>query len=220
LCDRISRMSESSENQPQISQEEEQELFDQLVEWANGSKNVRWQNAAKNPETRVKAVEAIREIASLPQTQIEEGASPSYVFAGRHVFNFRAFVLPTIVLILEKVSVMVVPGLDSALLPVLDLIGYAGEAHKIYRKLTPDETAVFGAICDRYRLAKFGPSVTNPKLHPTAKGAQAWFEENKYQAPDDIEEVLDSLCDKGALLRTKTADGITIYETSFLGKKE
>ncbi len=213
-------MSDLLENLPQISPEEEKELFEELVKWADGSSNIRWQNAANDPGTRAKAVGAILDIASEPKTRTEQGAEPSVVLAGKYVFNFRAFVIPAIVLMLEKVSVMVAPGLDSALLPVIDLVGFATEARKVFRVLDPDEMAVFGAICARFEVAEFGHSITNPKLHPTAEGAESWFIENHYQVPDDIEGLLESLYEKGALLRTKAKDGVTIYQPSFLGKKD
>ena len=135
---------------PDAQQSEEQQLFDQLVEWVKSSTDPKCQAISLQPEDRDRIVNAIKEIASIPIAQAEEGARVQFVVKNKYVFNLRPMVVPAVVAILVKATVIVVPGLDSALLPVLDALNFAEKARDVYKKLTDDEVDVFGAVSDLY----------------------------------------------------------------------
>jgi hypothetical protein len=205
---------------PDAQQSEEQQLFDQLVEWVKSSTDPKCQAISLQPEDRDRIVNAIKEIASIPIAQAEEGARVQFVVKNKYVFNLRPMVVPAVVAILVKATVIVVPGLDSALLPVLDALNFAEKARDVYKKLTDDEVDVFGAVSDLYTAGEICHSVTNPYAHPTADGVKHWFAQKRYQAPQDIDGILRSLIQKGALIGHQLAEGQTLYAPTFLGKEK
>jgi len=206
-----------SPTNPNSQLSEDQELFGQLLKWADLSQDPRWQAIA--PEDRDKIVNAIKEIAALPVTQAEVGAPVQFVCKKR-VFNLRPLVLPAVVAILVKATVIIVPGLDSALLPLLDLLGFAEKAREVYEKLNDDEVDVFGAIAELYTESELRHSITDPNAHPTAKGVKEWFVTKGFQAPEDIDGILQSLAKKGALLDEQSVGEQILYSPTFLGRKK
>ncbi|WP_321474280.1 hypothetical protein [uncultured Paludibaculum sp.] len=198
---------------------EDRELFDQLMEWSGLGEDPRWQTIADQPETRARIVAAVKQIAELPNVQAEQGVPVQFVYK-KHVFNLRPLVVPVVVSIFVQATLFVAPGLDSALIPVLEAIDYAEKVREVYRVLTDDEVDVFGAVADLHKESELQRGLTNPGAHATAFGVRAWFERKDYEAPSDIDGTLASLVKKGALLGDTLADGQTLYSPTFLGKKE
>jgi hypothetical protein len=193
-------------------------LLDLFETLAQASGDQRWTDESQHPTERAKIVAALDEIAELPIAGYEDAATVSFV-VGKHVINIRPVIYPTVVLMLMHAAVAVAPGLESPLLLAGDIAAYAEKLGKLYRKLSPDQVDVFGAVSDLYRMSKW-PSVTNPNAHPTLHGVEAWFQTKKIEPPTaKIEEVLRSLVDAGAL--ESEGDGVdAVYKPTFLGKKE
>ena len=202
---------------------EVKELFDQLIGLAGPAESDKWKRVGADPIVQEKVVAAIREIAAVPIVQGEVGAAVQVVYK-KHVFNLRPLAWPTIILIIEKVAVAFAPGLESALLPFLDVAAYAEKAREIYRRLNDDEVDVFGVVCDLNRTSTVAPSVVNPDAHPTAKGVTAYLVSKQFELTEPvtltyIEKLLESLVKKGALLKTEGPMHVILFEPTFLGKK-
>ena len=202
---------------------EVQELFDQLVGLVGPAEGESLLRAGTDPVVPEKFVTAIKQIAEIPIVQTEGGAAVQFVLK-KHVFNVRPLVWPTLVLIVEKVAVAIAPGLESALLPFIDLAAYAETAGEIYRRLTDDEVDVFGAVCDLNRTSAFAPSVVDRNAHPTPDGVMAYLVSKKFELSEPItlnyiQGLLDSLVKKGGLIKIEGKLDVTLYEPTFLGKK-
>jgi hypothetical protein len=223
---KISRMSESLENTTRSgasSPGEVQELFEQLIGLAGPEEREAWKRAGTDPVDQEKLVAAIRQIADVLIVQGEVGAAVQFVHK-KHVFNLRPLAWPTVILIVEKAVVAIAPGLDSALLPFIDLAAYAEKAREVFRRLDDDEVDVFGVVCDLNRNSSVAPSVVNPDAHPTVAGVTAYLISKKFELTETItsnyiENLLESLVKKGALLRVGGKMGVILFEPTFLGKK-
>lgn len=202
---------------PELS--EDQQLFEQLMEWSGLAGDPNWQAIAVQPEAHARVVNAVKDLAALPNVQAEAGAPVQFVYK-KHVFNLRPLVKTTVVAALVKTSILISPGLESPLLHVLEAIHFLEELGSIYRTLTDDEVDVFGAVVELYSDSELRRGISNPDAHPTAAGVTAWFAGKGYEAPPNVEELLQSLVKKGALLDESLATGSVLYAPTFLGKKK
>jgi hypothetical protein len=195
----------------------DEQLFRQLLEWAQLTDHSYWRNIA--PEDKARIVTAVEEIATLPDVQAEQGAAPQFVLMGKYVFNLRPLAVPAVIAILVEITVAVIPVAASPLLPVLDALHFAKELHEGYRKLKPDEIEVFNAVAALYAKAKRNPVVTDPHAHPTKTGVRMWLVEQGYQVPANLDAIFVSLEKKGAIEATPLPGGESLYSLTFLGKK-
>ncbi|MGC4055995.1 MAG: hypothetical protein QM757_44880 [Paludibaculum sp.] len=202
---------------PELS--EDQQLFEQLMEWSGLSGDPNWQAIATQPAARAQIVNAVKELAALPNAQAETGAPVQFVFR-KHVFNLRPLVQHAVVAVLVKTSILISPGLESPLLHVLEAIHLLEDLHGVYKHLSDDEVDVFGATVELYSESELRHGISDPTAHPTAAGVTAWFVAKGFEAPPDVGLLLESLVKKGALLSEKLPDGSELYEPTFLGRKK
>jgi hypothetical protein len=120
-------------------------------------------------------------------------------------------------------TIMVAPGLDSPLLPVIDLADFAEKLRNIYRRMDDDDQVdVFGTVSELYKNSTY-LSVIDPNAHPTASGVESFLRRRPGGYPltpgSKVEDILAVLVDKGALLKSDGTSGEVVYAPTFLGKK-
>ncbi|MBN9657513.1 MAG: hypothetical protein J0H49_05010 [Acidobacteria bacterium] len=202
---------------PELS--EDQQLFEQLMEWSGLSAEPNWQAIAAQPAARAQIVNAVKQLAALPNAQAETGAPVQFVLS-KHVFNLRPLVKTAVIAVLVKTSILISPGLESPLLHVLEAIHFLEDLHGVYQQLSDDEVDVFGATVELYSESELRRGISDPAAHPTAAGVTAWFAAKGYEAPPNVDRLLESLVKKGALLGETLPDGSVLYEPTFLGRKK
>jgi hypothetical protein len=182
-----------------------------LFEWS-GVPEKQWRKVITNKEATDNISRVLDQIVALPQVQ-RPSAVPLTV--GRHVINVRPLVIPALVAAVVNIAVAVSPNLESPILPWLDLVAVLERLNHIYKSLDDDEVDVFGAVAGLSRSSDLSPSVTNPASFPSVEGIQTWFRNQGYQAPNNLELIVRSLKEKGAI---QEHEGL--YHPSFLGKGE
>jgi hypothetical protein len=185
----------------------------ELFALAGVDHDARWQRIAKDPEAVHKLAAGIAAVAALPIVQADAGGAVPLVYKN-HVINIRPFVIPVLVAAVVHVAITIAPSLESALIPWLDIVDFLEKAGEVYRHLDDDEVDVFGAVAALWTISKRAPSVTDPSLHPTADGIGRWFLNKGYEAPPNVDAILESLRKKGAV---SVEDGL--YRPSFLGAR-